>query len=187
MNAQPEELIVLLDADGVLLDTTGLVENIAPRIYRLRGSKFYDLGRKLVILFGGNKVVDDRLPDMPNVKGTLFMLMSLNKNIRLGIITKRPFCFGGKNKLLKQLDAKYPGYFNSENVFSSFFSRDKAKVVKEKIWQPGMRGFIIDDNDENLANMPENIQPVWLTSSDVECCDSNIIRITKFEEILNLV
>ena len=125
--------------------------------------------RKLVILYCADRICDERLSDLPDGKSTIERIDKMVDD--KFIVTKRPFVFGAKKRLMKQLDYVYgKGVFKPENVYSSFLSKNKAKVIWQKILEPGMVGIMLDDNIDNLDNMPRGIMPAVLADHESLPC-----------------
>ena len=165
------KVVVIFDSDGVLLDTAGLVDLVAPRLSKIKESHpvLWDVARKMVILGYADRICDERISAIPSMVETIKIFDSEGSRVKKFIVTKRPFVLGAKRRLMKQLAAVYgEGTFEPENVYSSFFSKDKARVIRKKILQPGMVGVMIDDNLKNLAGMPEEIVPYLLAGYDTD-------------------
>ena len=157
-----KKVVVIFDSDGVLLDTARLIGLVNPRLNEIKDEypKLWDIARKMTILFYADRVCDERLSAIPGMMEAIKLFDSKESKVEKFIVTKRPFAFGAKKRLMRQLNAVYgEGVFRPENVYSSFFSKNKAHVIREKIWQSGMIGVMVDDNLENLAEMPEGITP----------------------------
>lgn len=160
--ASEKKKVVIFDSDGVLLDTVKLVESTAPWLAKLREKpKLYNLMRELVILYCADRICDGKLADLPDGKATIECIDKMVDD--KFVVTKRPFVFGVKKRLMRQLDYVYgEGVFKPKNVYSSFFSKNKADVIRRKILEPEMVGIMLDDNINNLYDMPEEIMAVLM-------------------------
>ena len=155
-----EKRVAIFDSDGVLIDTRELLYQILPRRwYRSLWKKprLWDFVRKLAILVAGDRIYDERLRGID-----VEVIRKIAEEYEIFIITKRPFWFGGKKRLMKQLDVIYgEGFFKPEQVFSSF-GKSKAKVTEQKILKgEKMQGIFVDDKKENLKGIPAGICPFY--------------------------
>ena len=148
--------VVIFDVDGILLDMVYTVYQIAPWLDKVKEHPhLWEILRKLIILFSASKVTDER------IRKTAYMAANFANNFldydKIFVITNRPFVFGGKKHLIRQLDYVYgEGIFHSENIYSSFLT-DKATVIKKHIFQSGMTGVMYDDHANNFKGVPEEI------------------------------
>jgi len=146
-------IVAIFDADGVLLK---IVLKFLMRFKK--NPLMWDILRKMAILFGGDRICDSRLRGL-SVETIKKIAEKCDDTY---VITKRPFLFGAKKRLMKQLDFIYDhGFFDEEHVFSSFLS-SKGAVIRNKILQPNTAGFMVDDNGKNLEDIPGGIVRIWL-------------------------
>lgn len=156
--------VIIFDADGVLLDMVYAAYQVAPWLHKIdESSPLWELLRKFIILFRAEKILDDR------IRKTVYMANFENVAKYCDydekfVITNRPFVFGGKKHLIRQLNYVYgENFFPEENVYSAFFAKNKAAVIKKYILRPGMFGIMLDDHADNFEGIPEEIKTVLVS------------------------